>query len=159
MGRHYVQGVLMISKNVFYKKGFKYQLSRPCVLASSVRPPESVITDFYEILTNGTLIGQTGYAYDGPSGPTIDSKSAMRPALGHDIVYQAMREGLLPWSYKKTIDDDFYRWLIEDGMWMWRARIWHKAVTKRGGKEPDNPYKEYSAPNSEAVHFDSTGSA
>lgn len=149
----------MISNNVFYKKGFKYQLSRPCVLASSVCPPENIITDFYEILSDGTLIGQTGYAYDGPSGPTIDSKSAMRPALGHDIVYQAMREGLLPWSYKKAIDDDFYRWLREDGMWKFRAKIWHKAVTKRGGKEPDNPYKECSAPDPEAVNLVTTGHA
>lgn len=140
------------SKNVFYRKGFKYQLTRDCVLKSSVFPLEDIITDFYEIHKDGTLIGKKGYAYDGPSGPTFDSKCAMRPALGHDIVYQAMREGLIPWSFKSAIDDDFYFWLLEDGMWNWRAVMWHRAVVKHGGREPENPYKEYSAPDEEAAN-------
>ena len=136
-----------ISRNVFYRKGFKYQLTQVCIFQSSVYPPRNIITPFYEIHSNGIIIAKIGYAYDGASGPTFDSRCSMRPALGHDVVYQAMREGLLDWHFKTAIDDNFYEWLIEDGMWKWRAQRWYDAVSKFGGTEKENPYKEFSAPN------------
>jgi hypothetical protein len=148
-----------ISKNVYYRKGFKYQVARVCVLQSTACPSEDIITDFYEIHANGIIIVKKGYAYDGPSGPTFDSRCSMRAALGHDVVYQAMREGLLDWRYKRAIDDNFYEWLIVDGMWRWRAARWYDAVSKFGGAEKDNPYKEFSAPDENAVSIDSSGNA
>jgi len=147
------------TENVYYRKGFKYQVARLCVMQSTVYPSHDIITKFYEIHTDGIILGRIGYAYDGASGPTFDSKCAMRPALGHDIVYQAMREGLLDWRFKDAIDDDFYGWLIEDGMWRWRAIRWYDAVSKYGGKEGENPYQEFSAPNQDAVLIGLTGSA
>ncbi len=38
------------------------------------------------------LTTKKGYAWDGPSGPTIDSKNFMRGSLVHDALYQLMRE-------------------------------------------------------------------
>ena len=137
--------------NVYYAKGFKYRLTRRLVLQSSVFPPEDIITPDFEIHTDGILIGHPGWSYDGPSGPTWDSPCSMRAAGGHDIPYEAMRKGLLDWSFKQAIDDDFYGWLLEDGMWVWRAKAWHKAVTECGGGEKVDPYKEFSAPDPKAV--------
>jgi hypothetical protein len=145
--------------NVYYRKGFKYQLTRDLVLQSSVYPREDIITDFYEIHKDGILIAKRGYATDGPSGPTFDSTCSIRAAVGHDVVYQAMREELLLWRFKKYIDEDFYDWLIDDGMWVFRADRWLSAVRKYGGKESENPYREYSAPNKDAVNINSAGGA
>jgi hypothetical protein len=34
-----------------------------------------------------------GYAWNGPSGPTLDTRNFMRGSLVHDALYQLMREG------------------------------------------------------------------
>ena len=41
--------------------------------------------------TKGHLIIKRSYAWDGPSGPTIDTKNFMRGSLVHDALYQLMR--------------------------------------------------------------------
>lgn len=134
------------TKQIKFRKGFKNQLMEDMILYSSVTPDKPIITDFYEIHSTGTIIGRKGYAWDGASGPTVDTKSAVRGSLGHDIVYQAMREGFLDWKWKEEIDEEFYRWIREDGMWRWRARLWLRAVQKHGGKEKCDPYRIYTAP-------------
>lgn len=73
-----------------------------------------------------------GYASDGPSGLTFDTKNAMRGAFGHDGLYQAIREGLLPRSLKVAADNFLRDQCIEDGMTRIRASLWHRAVIKFG---------------------------
>jgi hypothetical protein len=64
----------------------------------------------------GTLKVYRGYAWDGPSGPTIDTKSFMRASVVHDVLYQCIREGNLPESFRKLADEELVRYAKMDGM-------------------------------------------
>lgn len=83
-------------------------------------------------IEGGRLYIGANYAWDGASGPALDSKKAMRPSLVHDAFYQLMREGILPVAYKKIADDIFYELLKENKMWAPRARVWYRAVAIGG---------------------------
>ena len=82
---------------------------------------------------NGYLIIRSGYAWDGPSGPTYDSKNTMRGSLIHDALYQLIRDGLLPFDYWKKADDELYRICRLDGMSWIRARLWIRGLRLIGG--------------------------
>ncbi len=56
-----------------------------------------------------------GYACDGPSGPTVDTASTMRGAFLHDGLYQLMREGVIPASYRRAADAVLASTMVEDG--------------------------------------------
>lgn len=72
------------------------------------------------------------YAWDGPSGPTIDTKNSMRAALIHDILYQAIREKELPKKCRAKADKLFLELLKEDGMFCIRRWIWYLSVRAFG---------------------------
>ena len=46
------------------------------------------------------MIVEKDYAWDGPSGPTIDTSNSMRASLVHDVLYQAMREEGLAYEFR-----------------------------------------------------------
>ena len=69
-----------------------------------------------------------GYAWDGASGPTVDTEATMRPALVHDALYQLMRLGILPPGSRKEADKLFRRLLKEDGMTFFRRWYFYRAV-------------------------------
>ena len=83
---------------------------------------------------DGHLTIFAGYAWDGASGPTYDSKSSMRASLVHDAGYQLIRLGMLPHDTRKQWDELFHRICVEDGMWKPRAWLWFNAV--RGFADP-----------------------
>ena len=99
---------------IHYKKGYKYQL-----VEDYTQRIEELTQDFstdYIAIANRVLVVKKGYAWDGPSGPTIDTKSFMRGSLIHDAMYQLLREGYLPASMRKIADKILARSCIEDGM-------------------------------------------
>ena len=55
-----------------------------------------------EITSEGELIIRNGYSWDGPSGPTIDTKNFMQGSLIHDALCQLMREIILPQSARES---------------------------------------------------------
>ena len=61
----------------------------------------------------GDLLILKDYAWDGASGPTMDTKSIMRGALAHDGLYQLMREGgpttILPEVGRQVAQEDVQR--------------------------------------------------
>jgi len=98
-----------------YRAGYKYQICadeefRTCLYG------QNITTDYIDLYANGVMIVRKGYAWDGASGPTWDSKNSMRGSLFHDAGYQLMREGVLPLTCKNYFDEEFYRLLIKDGM-------------------------------------------
>ena len=111
-----------------YVAGFKYQLAAN----HSVQTPVTGvrIEDAYFLLEeSGMLHVWKGYAWDGASGPTYDSKSSMRASMVHDVFCQAMRDNRLDYTrWQNTINAFFKAQCIEDGMWAWRAAVWHAAV-------------------------------
>lgn len=115
-------------RSIVYRKGYKYQLNEPYI----VLLPEllaRVDVDTQYISWDGyTLVIKKGYAWDGPSGPTIDTRDFMRGSLVHDALYQLMREGYLSGSYRKAADQILKRMCLEDGMLYPLAQVVYVAV-------------------------------
>lgn len=116
-----------------YKCGYKYQL------AADYHHPYMKALDGMSITTRwftvdgGRLILRAGYAWDGPSGPTIDTESFMRGSAVHDAFYQLMRMTLLSPDLRDVGDRELQRICIEDGMTRIRAWWVYVGVSKFGG--------------------------
>jgi hypothetical protein len=72
-------------------------------------------------LDHGLLTISKGYAWDGPSGPALDTRTWMRASLVHDALYQLLREDHLPPEMRKTVDGLMREHLLQDGMNRFRA--------------------------------------
>ena len=97
-------------KRVRYRnlKNYKYQLLTTYTHPTGFQLLQDISTknEWVKLSKKGRLTLQKGYAWDGPSGPTIDTRNFMRGSLVHDGLYQLMREGLLDHEeYRKSADD------------------------------------------------------
>ena len=107
---------------------WKYVLERPFRHELAFDLPTWWQGTLYAIHGDRTVSVDPGYAWDGPSGPTFDTGNSMRAALIHDVLYQAIREGGLPASYRRKADREFRRILKADGMTLLRRLAWWLAV-------------------------------
>lgn len=123
---------------IFYKSGYKYQLDTSYSVLVDIHPKEDIKTDFIDLLKGGTLTIWKGYAWDGPSGPTIDTKNFMRGSLVHDALYQLIRQEYLSKNSREQADKELRRICLEDGMSRIRAWWVYRAV-KLGGKSAADP--------------------
>jgi hypothetical protein len=150
-------------KTIRYRSGYKYQLAeeyRVNVIVTAQRSEDGsqrseegereagIKTDFIDLDTVGMLTIKGGYAWDGPSGPTIDTKSFMRGSLVHDALYQLMRNGHLPGSCREAADQELHRICREDGMTRFRAWYVLLGVRKYASfsASPKSKKKIHSAP-------------
>jgi len=112
-------------------KGYKYELMEFTVCKNTI---EKVSIDTtYVRLKNGELLVRKHYAWDGPSGPTFDTKSFMRGSLFHDVLYQLMYNGQLDKKYRKYADQLLRQICREDGMNRIRAWYVYRSVRAFGG--------------------------
>jgi hypothetical protein len=118
--------------NIHYTNGYKYQLYADCDFKLPAQFARYGFVSKFMQLQNGVLTIRAGYAWDGASGPTVDTKNSMRGGLVHDALYQAMREGLLPRELKPDADQLLYETCIADGMLKARAWLWKRAVLRFG---------------------------
>ena len=118
---------------------YKYELTEVFQLDTGIRVDRAyaaplggtLATDWFVVLaSNGNLLLNVGYAWDGASGPALDTSSIMRASLVHDGFYQLMRESGLDPSYRKPADKLLRSMCREDGMtWVlawgvyWGVRI------------------------------------
>lgn len=112
-----------------YKNGYKYQLTETYEVDTGLHHTENIQTELICLTVAGKLTIRKHYAWDGASGPTIDTKSSMRGSLVHDALYQLIRMGLLPEHYKEQADTLFEQICKDDGMWAVRASLWERAVS------------------------------
>jgi Protein of unknown function (DUF1353) len=120
---------------IFYKKRirYKYTLFADYAHQTELRPNE--IIEIRPVITldpNGLLTIKKGYAWDGPSGPTIDTPNFMRGSLVHDALYQLMRAELLPQANREYADILLREVCIESGMSRSRAWVVYFAVRRFG---------------------------
>ena len=109
-------------KCIAYKDGYKYQLKETYTLAIDITPTGPIDTPYIKLDSEGRLIISEGYAWDGPSGPTIDTLTFMRGSLIHDALYQLMREDHLDHTvYREIADRILQKICTEDGMCSLRA--------------------------------------
>jgi len=121
------------ASKIFYKGGFKYQLTDSYRHQLPFSPPRAALDEWIQLDETGLLTVRHGYAWDGPSGPTIDTKNFMRGSLVHDALYQLLREGLLPENYRPLADNEMHRICLEDGMSHLRAWYVLRGVRLGGG--------------------------
>jgi hypothetical protein len=109
---------------------YKYQSQEEYALEISISPESDVeVKDGWVRLTKeGQLIFRKGYAWNGPSGPAVDSKNFMRSSLVHDGLYQLISEDLLGAEHREYADDLMRVINLEDGMSRFRAWYTWRAV-------------------------------
>lgn len=97
---------------------------------------------------DGTLTLRLGYAWDGSSGPTWDTKTCKQASAEHDAFYKLMRWELIPRTLKDKADQRYCDKCIEDGMWKIKARNRLYWLKKRGlpSTLPSRRQKAYYAP-------------
>ena len=117
-----------------YKKRrkYKYNLHSDLKYETGLEVDEPRSLGLLEITSDGRLIVRKGYSWDGPSGPTIDTKNFMQGSLIHDALYQLMRELVLPQSARKRADKILRDVCLKDGMSKFRAWYVYKAVRAFG---------------------------
>ncbi len=110
-------------------KAYKYQLWNEYTIQLDMNPDKDIEKIFLSLSSGGLLTIRKGYAWDGPSGPTIDTKNFMRGSLVHDALYQLMRLGDLDYKLHRAQADEILRSIcLADGMSSFRAWYVFKAV-------------------------------
>ena len=97
------------------------------------------IPDFeheYASSKDGILSVKRGYAWDGASGPIINTRDTLVASLVHDVLYQAMRLNLIKPSKdnRKIADKNFFEILKMNGVNSIRRKVWYFAVRLFGKK-------------------------
>ena len=121
-----------MSEKIKYREGYKYQLVDPYIYQTDIFGL-NLKNDYVTLAPDGTLYIYGGYAWDGASGPTVDTKDSMRASLVHDALYALTSEypdSLLKW--RGYVDSLLENICVEDGMSAARAWAWRKAVTLFG---------------------------
>ena len=139
----------MAASKIKYRSGYKYQLHTDYFIETKIKPKKIIDDKFIKMDLAGNLTIVEGYAWNGPSGPVIDSKENIRASLVHDALYQLMRHRRLTQkSSKEKADKLFKKLCIQDGVPRAIAHIYYLGL-KAGGKprtEPKNRKKIHTAP-------------
>ena len=113
----------MKGDRIRYRRGYKYQLCNDYRVQTEIRPDYDIETEFVQLDRVGVLTIRHGYAWDGPSGPTVDTRNFMRASLVHDALAGLLRDAYLERSVWFTpINRELQKICIKDGMW--RIRAW-----------------------------------
>ncbi|MDG1437718.1 MAG: DUF1353 domain-containing protein, partial [Emcibacteraceae bacterium] len=139
-------------KFISFKKGYKFQLHTQYIVATNICPENDVPSEsgYIHLSSSGVITIEKGYAWDGPSGPTVDTKNFMRGSLVHDAFYQMMREGALPQDYRLPADELLRSMCKEDGMSGLRRWWVYKGVrlfAKKAAMEKSKKELEYAPKN------------
>lgn len=120
-------------KYIRYTAGYRYQLEDAYQHQTGIVPvPDQPGNRFVGLAPDGLLTIAAGYAWDGASGPAIDTPSFMRGSLVHDALYQLIGLGVLTVDDRKAADKLLREICIEDGMWRIRAAWVYAAVRAFG---------------------------
>ena len=97
------------------------------------------IPDFeheYASSKDSVLSVKKGYAWDGASGPIINTRDTLVASLVHDVLYQVMRLNLIKSSKenRQIADKNFFEILKMNGVNSIRRKVWYLAVRLFGKK-------------------------
>jgi hypothetical protein len=136
-------------KYIKYRSGYKYQLAEDYHIKTSIKPNKDIDTQFISLDIDGSLVVKSGYAWDGTSGPVIDTDSNLRASLVHDAFYQLMRmRKISRKKYKDKADRLFRAMCKKDGVLPKIADIYYEALKKLGNPatDPKNAKEIHRAP-------------
>lgn len=107
---------------------YKYLVTKTVTYETHMRYHDGAVIEdnsgnlLVELSPSGLLSVFPGYAWDGPSGPTIDTDDWFDASLVHDIFYQMIRRRKLPTMKRRLADVEMHRILVASQMP--RARAW-----------------------------------
>jgi hypothetical protein len=127
----------MKGDKIYFCGGFKYQLMSPYRVQTDILPDADIVTEYVLLGITGMLSILEGFAWDGPSGPSIDTPDFMRGSLVHDAIYFLIRTGKLDIRWRKNADIMLRLICLEDGMLNLRAQTVYQGVRIFG-----DPYAE-----------------
>jgi hypothetical protein len=109
-------------------KNYKYQLVQDFEIMIPLKPGSHIETLFISLTVYGLLKIKNGYAWDGASGPAIDTKNFMIGSLVHDVLFQLIGMRYLKRSDIKTANQILRDVCIMSGMSKLRAWWVYSAV-------------------------------
>lgn len=119
---------------------YKYEMITPRRVQTSWLG-STIHAEFFSLSATGVLTIHSGYRWDGPSGPTIDTPSFMRSSAVHDCFFQIMREGKIPAGKRDDFfiiaNSDLRRISRTDGMLRIRASVVKFSVSRFGRKHTE----------------------
>jgi hypothetical protein len=124
-----------------YKQGYRYQVHDDYMVNVGISGYEITLDKYLTLDGWGNLTVHQGYAWDGASGPAINTRDFIRGSLVHDALYQLMAEDLLPFSFRRHADEKLIEICRADGMG-WPRWVWVKAAVRIFGAraiETNNP--------------------
>lgn len=122
---------------IHYIAGTKYQLAEDYEVQTPV-VGEAIDDPLFTLYRDGFLRVRKGFAWDGASGPTFDTKASMSASLVHDVFCILMRDGRISYDrWQDAINLFFEEMCVKAGMWRWRARLWHAGVEFGDAGNPD----------------------
>lgn len=131
----------MSPRTIAYRRGYKYQLAEDYSIRTGARPEARAHLGPIVLEQDGLLHIAEGYAWDGPSGPTFDTRNFMRGSLVHDALYQLLQHDLLPPDQKDAADRELQQLCLADGMcrlralWVyWAVRLFGRAATRASAR-------------------------
>lgn len=139
----------MSGKYIKYRSGYKYQLAEDFKLKISIKPKKEVDTQFIALDLQGNLTVKSGYAWDGVSGPVIDTDYNLRASLVHDALYQLMRQRYLSVRNDRDKADKLFKKMCkEDGVLSVVAQTYYEVLKKLGkpNADPTNAKEIKKAP-------------
>ena len=113
-------------------RDYKYKTAEHYEVVTGIFPPSPIYTEFIELDSTGLMSIKSGYSWDGPSGPTIDTKNFMTGSLVHDAFYQLIREGHLSRDYGHKANVLLREMCLNAGMSKFRAWYVYKSVEAFG---------------------------
>jgi len=112
-----------------YYANYKYILAEDEQYYTQICPLSPITTEFVQLDSNGLMTLKAGFPTDGPSGPSVDTKTFMRGAFFHDGLYMLLRKNLLHVEDARHEADKLLRKICrEDGMSWFRAWYVYRAV-------------------------------
>lgn len=123
-----------------YRPGeeYKFILRAPYSLRTNLSCGELVGNEFVKLSPTGLLLMSEGYAWNGASGPAIDTVDFIRGSGAHDATYQLFRDGMLSMDQRQAADKLLHTLVLEDGMWKIRAN-WVYLGVRIGGRYYTRP--------------------
>lgn len=141
----------MTRRYIRYRSEYKHQLASDYDVDISIRPSQDVQSQFIDLSTAGALTVKNGYAWDGPSGPVVDTRETLRASLVHDALYQLMRNGhLSARRHRKRADEIFRDMCKADGLSPFYAQVFYKGLRTFGepATSPERKKRVHRAPKS-----------
>jgi hypothetical protein len=105
-----------------YWSGYKYVVAEDFTILTDIKN-YTVADTLSALQPDGSLTIKRGYAWDGNSGPCLDSRSSLMASCVHDVLCDYINLGWLPDYLQPVVDQEYYNLCVANKMWWRLARL------------------------------------